>query len=318
MTRPVRRTNWLTGFLAVLYYEFLWNLRKKKTVGVFLIVFVIVTLFLALPPLLAYYAAQPQPTNPNFVTNSFAGLSGIFLFLIAVATTMNTFSGEFETGTITPLLTKPVSRNLVFIAKVVAAIITLLAAYSFLSVYIVIGAVLTEGPQNNLPLVPLGIIGLTLGTMVWASFVIFLGTISKSSIVAALGSFGIWIGLTIIGGVLAATLGQTSVLYYAPGSGPTASTSSCEPSRFGERGSETFATGTDNLGFLLMKFVQSPNLIVNFCGFRFSGPNQTFLLASDSIATVVARSLGVTVAYIAILIFLSWYAFRRAQITESS
>lgn len=318
MTTPVRRTSWLTGFIAVLYYEFLWNLRKKKTIGIFIIVFVIVTLFLALPPLLAYYGGQPQPTNPNFVTNSFAGLSGIFLFLIAVATTMNTFSGEFETGTITPLLTKPVSRNVVFAAKIVAAIITLLAAYSFLVVYIVIGAVLTEGSQNNLPLVPLGVMGLTLGTLVWASFVIFLGTVSKSSIVAALGSFGIWIGLTIVGGVLAATLGQTSVLYYTPGNGPTASTSTCEPSRFGEAGTETFATGTDNLGFSLMKFVQNPNLMVNFCGFRFSGPGQTFLLSSDSVATVVVRSLGVAVAYIVILTFLSWYSFRRAQVTESS
>jgi hypothetical protein len=42
-----RRTTWLTGFLAILYYEFLWNLRKKKIVGLFILVFAIVTLELA-------------------------------------------------------------------------------------------------------------------------------------------------------------------------------------------------------------------------------------------------------------------------------
>ena len=34
-----RKTTWLTGLLAILYYEFLWNLRKKKTVGLFILVF---------------------------------------------------------------------------------------------------------------------------------------------------------------------------------------------------------------------------------------------------------------------------------------
>src|SRR5438034_3151077 len=52
--RDQQKTTWLTGFLAVLYYEFLWNLRKKKIIGLFILVFVIVTLSLALPPLLDY------------------------------------------------------------------------------------------------------------------------------------------------------------------------------------------------------------------------------------------------------------------------
>jgi len=312
-----RRTTWLTGFLAILYYEFLWNLRKKKIVGLFILVFAIVTLELALPPLLDYYNGVPLSPNSNVVFDFFNGLSGIFLFLIGVATTMNAISGEFETGSITPLLTKPVSKNTVFFGKITASFLTLLGIYAFLTAYVTIGGVLIEGSQNNLQLVPLGLVGLTLATMVWASLVILLGTLSKSSLVAALGSFGVWIGVTIVGGVLGSIFGQTTILFYAPGSGATGSTTGCGAGRFEAGG--TFGTGTDNLGYMFMQWALNGSNALNFCGFRFrGGVTETFLASSDTIANVALRDLGVTLAYLAVFLFLSWYAFRRAQIMESA
>ena len=312
-----RRTTWLTGFLAILYYEFLWNLRKKKIVGLFILVFAIVTLELALPPLLDYYNGVPLTPNSNVVFDFFNRLSGIFLFLIAVATTMNTISGEFETGSITPLLTKPVSKNTIFLGKTVASFLTLLGIYAFLTVYVTVGGILIEGSQNNLQLIPLGLVGLILATMVWGSLVILLGTLSKSSLVAALGSFGVWIGVTIAGGVLGSVFGQTTILFYAPGSGATGSTGGCGSGRLEAGG--TFATGTDNLGYMLMQWALNGSTTLNFCGFRFrGGATETFLASSDTIANVALRDLGVTLAYLAVFLFLSWYAFRRAQIIESA
>jgi ABC-type transport system involved in multi-copper enzyme maturation permease subunit len=312
-----RRTTWLTGFLAILYYEFLWNLRKKKIVGLFLLVFAIVTLELALPPLLDYYNGVPLTPNSNVVFDFFNRLSGIFLFLIAVATTMNTISGEFETGSITPLLTKPVSKNTVFLGKIVASFLTLLGIYAFLTVYVTVGGILIEGSQNNLQLIPLGLVGLILATMVWGSLVILLGTLSKSSLVAALGSFGVWIGVTIAGSVLGSVFGQTTILFYAPGSGATGSTGGCGPGRLEAGGA--FATGTDNLGYMLMQWALNGSTILDFCGFRFrGGATETFLASSDTIANVALRDAGVTLAYLAVFLFLSWYAFRRAQIIESA
>jgi len=312
-----RRTTWLTGFLAILYYEFLWNLRKKKIVGLFILVFAIVTLELALPPLLDYYNGVPLTPNSNVVFDFFNRLSGIFLFLIAVATTMNTISGEFETGSITPLLTKPVSKNTIFLGKTVASFLTLLGIYAFLTVYVTVGGILIEGSQNNLQLIPLGLVGLILATMVWGSLVILLGTLSKSSLVAALGSFGVWIGVTIAGGVLGSVFGQTTILFYAPGSGATGSTGGCGPGRLEAGGA--FATGTDNLGYMLMQWALNGSTTLNFCGFRFrGGATETFLASSDTIANVALRDLGVTLAYLAVFLFLSWYAFRRAQIIESA
>ncbi len=313
-----RRTTWLTGFLAILYYEFLWNLRKKKILGLFILVFAIVTLELALRPLLDYYNGTPFTGSPDVVLQFFNGLSGIFLFLIAVATTMNTISGEFETGSITPLLTKPVSKNTVFIGKIVASFLTLLGIYAFLTIYVTIGGILIDGSQNNLQLVPLGLVGLTLATVVWGSLVILLGTLSKSSLVAALGSFGVWIGITIAGGVLGSVFGQTAILFYAPGSGATGSTTGCEGVGRLEAGN-TFATGTDNLGYMLMQWVLNGGTTLNFCGFRFrAGATETFLASSDTIANIALRDFGVTIAYLAVLLVLSWYFFRRAQIMESA
>jgi ABC-type transport system involved in multi-copper enzyme maturation permease subunit len=312
-----RRTTWPTGFLAIVYYEFLWNLRKKKIVGLFILVFAIVTLELALPPLLDYYNGVPLTPNSNVVFDFFNRLSGIFLFLIAVATTMNTISGEFETGSITPLLTKPVSKNTVFLGKVVASLLTLLGIYAFLTVYVTVGGILIEGSQNNLQLIPLGLLGLVLATMVWGSLVILLGTLSKSSLVAALGSFGVWIGVTIAGSVLGSVFGQTTVLFYAPGSGATGSASGCGPGRLEAGG--TFSTGTDNLGYMLMQWALNGSTTLNFCGFRFrAGATETFLASSDTIANVALRDLGVTLTYLAVFLFLSWYAFRRSQIIESA
>ncbi len=306
----------LSGFLGILYYEFLWNLRKKKTVGLFIIVFAIVTLQLALPPILAYTQGLVLQQDPTFVFRNSASLNGIFVFLLAVAATMNTISGEFETGSIIPLLTKPVSRTLVFTGKMLVAFLTLLAVYVFLGVYMTVGGYLTRGPQDNLALVPLGILGLTLGTIVWTSIVVALGTVSKNSIVAALGSFGFYIGLAIVGTVLSAILGQTSILFYTPGEGASGTTGRCEGGG-GFGNVNTFPTGTNALGTLLMQWVLEPSLRLSFCGFRFAANNpETYLISTEPFSSVALRALGVSLAYIGALLLISWFIFRRAEIAE--
>ena len=312
------KTSRLSSFLAILYYEFLWNIRKKKIVGLFILVFLIVTLELGLPPLLDYYNHMAITPDSTIVTEFFNGFSGIFLFLIAVATTMNTISGEFETGSITPLLTKPISKNMVFWGKIVASFLTLVAIYSFLAAYTVAGAFVIEGSQSNLQLVPLGLVGLTLATLVWASVVILLGTITKSSLIAALGSFGIYIGITIAGFAIASALGQTTVLFYAPGTGATGSTQGCS-------GGTAFATGTDNLGYLLIQSALNPNTVLNFCGVRISpagmgkGEGRTlFVSSTGTFASLALQDLWVTAVYLTTLLLISWYAFKRSQIIESA
>src|SRR5215471_15251233 len=206
----------MAGFCALLRYEFLWNLRKKKTVGLFIIIVALSTLIIFLRPAIDAYIGATLNPDPTFVISSASSIPGILLFLLAVSTSMNSISGEFESGSILPLLTKPVTKTTVLLAKSVAAFVTLLAMYVILGIYVTIGGVLVYGPQNNLELVPIGILGLTLATMVWAAIVLAIGTLTKNSLIAALGTFGIYIGLSIAGQVVAALLGATSILFYAP------------------------------------------------------------------------------------------------------
>ncbi len=317
------KTRFLSGFTAILYYEFLWNLRKKKTIGLFILIFVLVTLQIALRPLLAYYYGPPLPADPSFVytnTSYPSLLGGILLFLIAIATTMNTISGEFETGSIVPLLTKPVSKTTVFLGKVTAAFLTLLGLFAFLGIYTTIGGILTRGPQDSLWVVPVGVLGLTTATTVWATITITLGTLSKNSLVAALGSFGVFLGLAIVGSLIAFYLGQTEILFYAPGTGASASTLPCAGSGEGQSfNSINLGSGTDWLGRLLVEWLIHPNDVLNYCGVRFirgGARVETFLLSSDPISTIALRSLGVSLAYVVGLLAISWLAFRRTQILE--
>ncbi len=143
------------------------------------------------------------------------------MFLFAVVTVMNSISGEFESGTIVLLLTKPVSRTMVFLGKLFAAFVTLLLAYTIIVVYTAIGGTLVYGPQNNLHLVPLSLLGSILSTFVWIAIVLAIGSLSKSSLIAAIGAFGIFMALTIGSSMISVFSEQAWVLNYVPGSGAT-------------------------------------------------------------------------------------------------
>lgn len=132
---------WVTGFLALLRYELLWNLRKKKILGLLAVVFILITLSLALPPILG-----PVDPDPYYVVRN-AGAppgpsAGLFFFFFALVVVMNSISTEFESGSIIPLLSKPVSRTSVFIAKLLAATLTIVGAYIVLDVYSTIGGII--------------------------------------------------------------------------------------------------------------------------------------------------------------------------------
>ena len=316
MSQP-KRGGSLAVFLAVLYYEFLWNIRKKKIIAIFIIVFAIATLLLALTPILDLYYNQPLKANPTFAFDGVSRLTGFFLFLIGIATTMNAISGEFESGSIVPLLTKPVSKTLVFTGKVVGTLVTLLAAYCVLVAYVTIGGSIIYGAQSNLNVIPLGIVGLTIGSMVWATVALALGSLSKNSVLAAVGSLGLYFGITIAGTLIASFLGNSTILFYAPGGGATGTTGSCVGIERG--GGNTYSTGTDGLASMLMNWVLIPGTALNFCGFQFRGGGGTTAttLASDTIANVALRDLWVSLVYIGGLLLLSWFSFYRSQIAES-
>ncbi len=300
---------WMTRFWAVVKYELLWNIRKKKFLGVVIVAFALATLSLALPVILSNVVNQPLSQNPDYVVRTGAGIGGLGLFLFAVVTVMNSISGEFESGTIVPLLTKPVSRTMVFVGKLFAAFLTLLAAYLVLNVYMAIGGTIVYGPQNNLHLIPIALLGSVLSTFVWVAIVLAIGSVSKSSIIAALGTFGIFLGLSIGVPIVSMFSEQAWVLTYVPGSGVSGYIKDLEPTIL-------LSTGTDNIATNLINYVLYPSSDVGIYKIGLFTPGMPSLveLYVEPLSFVVLRSILVASAYILVFSFVAWYALRRAQI----
>lgn len=313
----VSHTGWTAKFLAVVRYEILWNIRKKKFLGMFVVAFALATLSLAGGHIVSAITGEPVKPNPDFVINSNVGLGGFGFFLFAIVTAMNIISAEFESGTIVPLLAKPVSRTTVFFGKLFAAFITLLATYCFLMIYMTIGGFVVHGPQNNLHLVPLSLLGALFSTLIWMAIVLFFGTLSRSSLIAALGPFGIWLGTNIIGLILAVVAGQGWILTYIPGSGNTGYVGG-EPPPTGV--GVAVLTGTDSIGPNLINYILHPSWEVTYYKINMVGttPEQIEWVAlySEPLSPVILTSIAVALVYFIVFVTISWYVFRRAQVTE--
>lgn len=311
----VSRTGWTAKFFAVVRYEILWNIRKKKFLGMLVVAFALATLVLAGGHIVSALTGESVKANPDFVIGSNVGLGGFVFFLFAIVTAMNTISAEFESGTIVPLLAKPISRTTVFLGKLFAAFLTLLATYCFLMIYMTIGGFVVYGPQNNLHLVPLSLLGALFSTLIWISIVLLLGTLSRSSLIAALGALGVWLGTTIIGQILGMLAGQGWILTYIPGTGSSGFANG-GLSQFGPTGTGV-STGTDSIGPNLINYILHPSWEVTYYKIDIGViPPEWIALYSEPLSTVILTSIAVALIYFIVFVAISWYAFRRAQITE--
>jgi ABC-type transport system involved in multi-copper enzyme maturation permease subunit len=319
MTKKTTRPSWTAGFLAVVQYELLWNIRKKKFIGLLVLVLAIATLGLALPVILSNINHQSIKPNPNYVINtntSTSTFSGFLFLLFALVSVMNSISGEFESGSIVPLLTKPVSRTTVYLGKVFAALLTVLAVYVVLMIYGAAGGYVIYGPQNNLQLIFVNLLGTVISTLVWMAIVLMVGSVSKSSMLAALLGIGIWFGFIITSGVLSVFSNQSWIASYIPGSGASGMLITS-----GASNQTGISTGTDNIASILNTYVLNPTAKVITYRTEFAStppPLHVVIVevASDPLSLVVARSIAVAAVYILVFNFIAWYALKRAQVTE--
>jgi len=311
------RPSWITRFWAVVRYEMLWNIRKKKFIGVLIVAFVFATVGLALPVILSIASGETLSLNPDYAVTSGAGALGFFLFALVIA--MNSISGEFESGTIVPLLTKPVSRTTVFLGKLFAAFILLLVTYTVLFVYTTIGGTIVYGPQSNLHLVPLTLLGNILSTFVWMSIVLAIGSLSKSSLIAALASFGVFIALFISAPIVSVFTGQAGVLAYVPGSGATGNLNVGQGNQITLNASSV-STGTDSIAPNLVNYILDPSKNVTFSKLGSFTPGQQspemIPVYTEPLSLILLRSIIVAIAYTVAFTVIAWFAFKRAQVLE--
>jgi len=312
MTKKTKRPSWATSFLAIIRYELLWNIRKKKFLGVLILAFVFATLALALPVILNNLNNLPTEPNPDYVITTGIGFGGFAFFLFALVSVMNSISGEFESGSMIPLLTKPVSRTTVYLGKIFAAFLIILGAYTLLTIYLTLGGFIIYGPQNNLHLIFITLLGSIMSTLVWMSIVLAMGSVSKSSMLAALLGIGVWFGLMITQGILSVFSNQAWILTYAPGEGAPGTLNISGPITQG-----SISTGTDYIATNLVTYVLNPTINVTFYRIEIGGPGMIMVpLYTEPISLVVARSIAVAVVYILVFNFIAWFALKRAQIIE--
>ncbi len=305
--------DWKTRFLAVVKYELLWNIRKKKFIGVITLAFTLATLSLVLPVALSNMSGGELEANPEYVISTGAGIGGLGMFLFAVVMVMNSISGEFESGTIVLLLTKPVSRTTVFLGKLLAAFITLLSAYASLFIYMTVGGWIIYGPQNDLYLLPLSLLGTIISTLVWMAIVLAIGTISKSSLLAALGTFGIFMALTISSPIISFFTNQAWIMHYLPGSGAYGLIQiQTEIQGVPVIKSISALTGTDSIAANLVNYARYPSANVTFYSLS-SNPLEPI---TEPLSFILLRSLAVASAYIIGFLFAAWYFFKRTQVLE--
>ena len=306
------RPSWFTRFWAVVRYEMLWNIRKKKFVGMVIVALIFATLSWVLPAVISATTDQPINANPEYAVTFTIPAIGMFLF--ALITAMNSISSEFESGTIVPLLTKPISRTMVFLGKLLAAFIIILVTYTILFAYVAIGGALVYGPQNNLQLVPLGLLGNIFSTFVWISIILAAGALSKSTVVSTLVALGFFIGILFAVPIVSLFAGPSPALNYVPGSGASGTMITTQ-------GLITIGAGTDNIGANLINYALYPSANVDFnrtsLQIQDGQPRitQTFAYA-EPVSLVASRSMAMAAAYAIIFLIITWIAFKRAQLLE--
>ncbi len=316
MTKRASDPSWRTSFLAVVRYELLWNIRKKKILAVLIIAFAFATLALALPVVASNLMNRPIEPNPDYVVTTGAGIGSFGFFLFALVSVMNSISGEFESGSIIPLLTKPVSRTTIYLGKIFAAFLTILAAYVLLTIYMAVGGYVIYGPQSDLQLIVVNLLASIVSTLVWMSIVLTIGSLSKSSLLAAILGLGIWFGLSITSGILSSLSDQAWILTYTPGNGALGTLG--EPINQTIITMGSISTGTDSIPGNLITYILHPTSKVTFYRIEFVPPmgSSQILLYSEPLSLVVARSIAVAAVYILVFNFIAWYALKRAQVTE--
>ncbi len=178
---------------SVIKYELKWDLRKLK---IYISLSIVVSLALLVTIYMGSIIHVINKGNYWLTALSFLSTS-IFLFLMGAPVTMNSISGEFESGTIIPLLSRPVSRTEVFFGKVLASFIIILMEMLLLGTIIAAVSTIVMGPQTDLYQIFVYILTLAASTMVYASFTMMLSSATKNSMASILGAFGVMFGIMI-------------------------------------------------------------------------------------------------------------------------
>ena len=308
------RPSWSSRFWAMVRYEMLWNIRKKKFIGILIAVFIIASLVLIVPVVSSRLSGVAITANPNYAI-TFGGTGFVFL-LFAIGTAVNSITSEFESGSIVPLVTKPVSRTMIFLGKVFGTFIILLVSYIVLYGYITLASVAIYGPQNNLQYMPVIVVGSIISTFIWVSLLFAVGSISKNTIMTVIVAIILFLAFFFTAPIIGEFSGPSPALNFFPGTGASGTILIGNGTSVG--------AGTDNIGANIVNYALYPSANVTY--FKTNTTALTSGNASAVITNIVSyteptslvalRSIGVAAVYIVGFLIVAWVAFKRSQIME--
>ena len=157
-----------------------------------------------------------------------------------------------------------------------------------------------------------------MSTLVWMSIVLTAGSVSKSSMLAALLGIGVWLGLNIVSGIVSVFSNQAWIMTYAPGNGASGTIGTPSPINQTNITMESVSTGTDGVASNSITYMLHPTDNVTFSRIEIISPRdiRRIVLYSEPLSMVVARSIAVAAVYIFVFNFIAWYALKRAQVAE--
>ncbi len=183
---------------------------------------------------------------------------------------------------------------------------------------------MTYGLQGYLYITHLLLLGALLSTMVWVGIMLSTGSVTKSSRIAAFGSFGVFIALNFVTPIIAAFMGNLWIRSLFPGSGASdyiAGAGTASPFLNGV----SVSTGTDTIGILLTQYALYPSSLVAFykvvaqsSTVKVKPPVEDLIKALHTapLGSVILRSFSIAFVYIAALSLVAWYGLRSIQIAE--
>lgn len=282
-----KEASWTASLLAMARYELLSSFRRKKLIGV-LALGILMSAFTWNLPLLGFTnPSLPSSPNPDAVTGLhydifFGGEIGYVLLPLIIV--MDSISGEFEYGTFATLLTKPVSRGIVYFGKMLGSVITLVATIGVILASGVLWGTLAYGPQENLALLVVIFLGDMLSAFIFVSMFYAAASFTKSTMLTVLVGIAYFIINQVVG------LTNSWVKEYIPGYGV---------------GLHPFsvAGGTSGIGPNLAYYLLHPGAQVGYGSF-----------GTEALSLVVLTAVAVSLAYVAVFLSTGYYAFKRAEI----
>lgn len=272
---------------SVIKYELVWDLRKLKiyiSLGIVIALALLVTIFME--------RFIPITDKQDYWYYSLYYLSSyLFLFLMGSPITMNSISGEFESGTIVPLLARPISRTEVYFGKVISSLIIVIVEMVIAAIILSVVSTITMGPQANLYRLIVMVFTLATSTMVYAAFTMMLSSVTKNSIASILVSFGVTFAMGIGLEIYEMVYKFQTWFLLIPFIGSGAITSATEQA-----------------------FLHPNGLYSLTLGLTIKGASN--FLAQITSLQAALLSFGMAIVAIAVFLIIGWVAFKKADIKD--